>query len=98
MPARIPDDRARSRMEAAGVEALERYPGAHKPWRCRCLTCGEVVEPSYSNVVNNGQGPCKHCSREAAGLKRRVPPEEARKVARNAGVEPLERYTGAHSA
>ena len=49
-------------MTEAGALPLEPYPGANRPWRCRCLTCNAEVKPRLANVRNKGNGPCKPCS------------------------------------
>lgn len=76
-------------MRAAGFEPLEPYPGdAHKPWQCRCSTCGSESLPRL-NSVRRGTG-CGFCARR----NRRLSPEDAVGVMRVAGFEPLEDYPG----
>lgn len=84
-----PDDAHRTMVDA-GLAPLERYPGATKPWRCTCATCGREVLPSYTSI-QSGRGGCGFC----AGI--RVDPDEARLVMVDAGLEPLEPYPGAHT-
>ncbi len=48
-------------MRRMGLEPLAPYPGATKPWRCRCINCGEEVHPRYNNVAS-GQGGCSNCA------------------------------------
>lgn len=43
------------------LEPLTPYPGAGKPWLCRCLKCGKDIKPRYSSV-NMGIGGCKYCA------------------------------------
>jgi recombinational DNA repair protein (RecF pathway) len=74
-------------MRAAGLEPLEPYPGAGKPWRCSCACCGHTVTPRY-NDVNNGLGGCVWCAGQA------VEPKAAAEVMTAAGLEPLEPYPG----
>ena len=47
-------------IQAAGLKPLEQYPGASKPWRCQCLTCGKEVSPITSSIRNGGG--CKYCA------------------------------------
>ena len=60
MPQKLDPAVAAADMRAAGLEPLEDYPGASKPWRLRCLKCGKEVTPLFSNV-RNGSG-CKYCA------------------------------------
>jgi hypothetical protein len=57
----LPDADARAVMLAACFEPLEEYPGAMRPWRCRCLRCGLESTPAYGNVNRLGTA-CKHCA------------------------------------
>ncbi len=85
----IDDEKLSAAMLAAGVTPVEPYPGRNtQPWRCRCLSCGREVTPSYSNV-QKGQGGCKYC----AG--RGVHPAEAEQAMRDAGLAPIMGYPGA---
>lgn len=75
-------------MRDAGLEPLEDYSGTKSPWKCRCMKCGKTISPTYS-AIKNGQGSCKYCSR------RFVDAEDAIGIMINAGLEPLEPYSGA---
>lgn len=59
---RLEHEVAASAMRAAGLEPLAPYPGAAKPWLCRCVACGGVDESIYSAVVRGLRG-CRQCSR-----------------------------------
>ena len=83
-------------MRAAGLEPLDPYPGAHRPWRCRCVTCGDVVKPRLANVYHKGTG-CDSCGRRAGVAARCVPEVEAVAVMLAAGLEPLEPYVNNHT-
>lgn len=38
-------------LREAGYEPLEPYPGdGHKPWRSRCMTCGQVRRPNLVTI------------------------------------------------
>lgn len=78
---------AAERMRAAGLEPLVAYSGRHKPWRCRCMTCGLEVSPAYGGI-QSGQGGCRYCAGKA------VDPEAAVELMRAAGLEPLVPYPG----
>jgi hypothetical protein len=74
-------------MERAGLKPLEPFPGRVKPWRCLHVECGREVKPLYS-TVQSGNGGCIYCS---GG---RIHPDDATKLFRNAGFEPLEPFPG----
>lgn len=86
-------EQARQVMLHAGVEPAEPYPGAVKPWRCRCASCGREVSPRYTDV-RHGQAGCKWCGRKAAGVKRRIDHQDAVMVMIERDLEPLEPYAG----
>lgn len=89
---RVPEAKALVVMRAADLEPLEPYPGSNKAsWRCRCLTCNDIVLPSYAVIVR-GQGGCTECGRRRGGLARRVSEGEAIAIMRAASFEPLEPY------
>jgi len=48
-------------LKSANVEALEPYRGSQHKWKCRCLSCGDIVFPRYANM-QRGTGACKNCS------------------------------------
>ena len=74
-------------MLKAGLQPLEPYPGGNTQWKSQCIKCEVIVFPRYSNI-KNGWGGCAWCSR------RKVKPENAILVMREAGLEPLEPYPG----
>jgi hypothetical protein len=47
-------------MRQAGLEPPEDYPGALRPWPCRCLKCNRTVRPCYS-TIQRGSGGCRWC-------------------------------------
>lgn len=74
-------------MHAAGMNPIDPYPGALKPWRCTCQSCGREVTPRYA-MIQQGHGGCGYC----AG--KRVDAVEAEHRMREKGVEPLVPYPG----
>ena len=82
-------EKALAIMLSAGLQPLEDYPGASRPWKCECLKCGRVVTPNY-NRVKSGTG-CAYCAGKM------VSPSEAIEVMRSAQLEPLEPYPGART-
>lgn len=86
---RIDDSDAIGVMERAGLTPLEQFPGRKKPWRCLHVACGREVMPLYS-VVQSGGGGCVYCS---GG---RIHPDDATKLFKSAGFEPIEPFPGTH--
>ena len=84
MTARLTDEAARAVMIAAGLEPLEPYEKARKPWRCRCTLCGRESSPWYMSVKAGGR--CGYCAQV------RVAPDEAAVLMIKAGLQPLESY------
>jgi len=81
-------------MRAAGLEPLEPYPGGnHRPWRCRCMTCGEEGMPTRANV-SRGQGGCVRCGIEINAALRLGDAEQAVVDMVTAGLQPLDAYIG----
>ena len=81
---------AEQMMRDAGVEPLEPYQNANTPWRCRCMTCGEVVTPRYG-WIQNGNGGCKYCAGQV------VESDDAEATMLAAGVRPMEPYPNSRS-
>lgn len=77
------------RMQAAGLEPLEPYPGSKAPWRCVHSQCGREVSPAW-NSIRSGQGGCIFCSGKA------VDEADIAEVLEAKGMEPLETYPGAN--
>jgi hypothetical protein len=57
---RIQPDEAANVMRMVGLEPLVNYPGARRPWKCLCVSCGAGVTPRYDNI-RAGQGGCSSC-------------------------------------
>lgn len=77
-------------MKKAGVVPLEPYVSNSKPWRSKCKKCKREVSPSFGNV-KNGHAACVYC----AGKK--VHPDDAVKIMKKAGLEPLVPYPGSNT-
>ncbi|WIB34425.1 hypothetical protein [Curtobacterium sp. MCSS17_005] len=85
---------AEAEFRVRGLDPLEPWPGSStKPWRARHVSCGRIVAPRLGNVVA-GQGPCRECGLEASHAVKRHDHDEAAKLFRAAGLEPLEPYRG----
>ena len=73
-----------------GIEPLESWPGSAKPWRCKCLRCGEAIEVVWSSIYRDEHRACPYCS----GI--RVREDDVVDLMRRVGlVEPLEPYVNA---
>jgi recombinational DNA repair protein (RecF pathway) len=72
-------------MRKAKLEPLETFPGANKPWRCKCLRCGRNVQPAYTSI-QSGQKGCVYCG------GKKVDPQAAFDFMVSKGLTPLEPY------
>ena len=75
-------------MEALGIKPLTPYPGAKKPWKCKCIVCKRTIYPIYSSSASRNSG-CIYCT----GHK--VDSKDAKKLMITAGLIPLEPFPGA---
>ncbi len=48
-------------MKNFGLLPLVPYPGAKKPWKCKCSVCKKTIYPQYSATANRGSG-CIYCT------------------------------------
>lgn len=78
-------------IEAGGIPQ-EPYPGAKKKWKCKCLSCGEIVDSLYS-TVRDGGGVCQMCSLRKTAVGRRIPIEKVLKDYALVNLVPVEAYT-----
>lgn len=69
----IPED-AEAVLRAQGLEPLEPYPGAQRPWKARCLSCGKESSPTYGNLKNGST--CRHCSKTKVAQARKLSDRE----------------------
>jgi Zn finger protein HypA/HybF involved in hydrogenase expression len=83
------------RMKAANWEPVEPYVSSNKPWKCRCLDCGNISSPTYAHIQQGRKG-CKTCGIVKHANARRMPQEDATKIANDSGFIPLEPYKGRH--
>jgi hypothetical protein len=78
-------------MIQSGQKPLVKYPGAKKPWKCRCVVCNKIIYPTYSSTVNRNSG-CLYCS----GNK--VDSKDAVRFMKSNNLTPLVNYPGARTA
>ena len=60
MPKKLDPKVAEKVMLKAGLQPKEAYTNSKTPWKCKCLTCGKTVTPTYSHV-KEGHG-CTNCA------------------------------------
>jgi hypothetical protein len=76
-------------MEKKGLKPLAPYQNSNAPWKCQCLVCGEIVEPTYNNVKFRQQNfGCIYC------MGGRVSEKQAIEKMIAAGVIPIDKYPG----
>jgi len=74
-------------LREADLVPLTRYQNADAPRRCRCMKCGNVVSPSWSNVKKGNR--CVYCARKKIRIS------EVDTLFLTKGAQPLARYTNA---
>lgn len=89
--ATISEEEAREILKCASLRPLEPYKGSRIGWKSECVNCGRVSTPRVDTVKNRG-AKCRFCSAKERGKKSRMSQDEARELARNANLEPLEPY------
>ena len=77
-------------MKSKGLEPLEPYKKADKPWKCRCMSCMKEVQPSYSSI-GQGQKGCVYCG------GKKVDPADAVALFLENNLKPLEPYISTDS-
>ena len=90
---KITEESAIKIMRKAGLKPLTSYPGYDKPWVAIHLACGSKVTTRLHSIKSGGGG-CKKCGWKQSASKRITPSEIAIEEMRNAGLDPLEPFTG----
>jgi len=57
---RIDEKEAVQIMVKAKLQPLEPFQDTKKKWRCKCLQCGNIVNPKF-NTIQSGYGGCGFC-------------------------------------
>jgi hypothetical protein len=78
-------------MLKSGLKPLATYPGKDKKWKCRCLTCGNQVLPTW-NSIRNGAGGCSKCRYIKSANSNRTPQKDAIQFILKRELIPLEPY------
>jgi hypothetical protein len=73
------------------LKPLVEFPGAKKPWKCKCLVCSKVVSPNFS-ALKSGNSGCQYCARKLVGDKNRTDKDYALKLMNSVGLEPIEPF------
>lgn len=79
---------ALERMKDRNLTPKVEFPGASKPWPCKCDTCGNDVQPRYADLKR--QTGCIYCANVA------TKPEDAAAKMRAVDLEPQVPYPGAN--
>jgi recombinational DNA repair protein (RecF pathway) len=69
------------------LEPLEGYKAAKVPWKCKCLVCNHIVQPTWMRI-KQGRGHCAYCS------QRRVDIPDALKFMKSINLKPLVEFPG----
>jgi rRNA maturation endonuclease Nob1 len=91
---RLSEEAAVAKLREYALEPLEPYTKSDVKWKCRCVSCGDVVYPKLKNL-QRGDGGCYKCGMKKAGLKNRLENEQAFQFAEKLGYMPLEPYRNA---
>jgi len=83
-------------MREAFCKPIEPYPGAHVPWKARCMKCDSLIQPRFAGI-QSGQGGCQKCGIKARAKSRMHTPEQAMIIAKKNKLKPLEPYKGARA-
>ena len=75
------------RLKELKLRPLEKYQSAKVPWKCKCLVCNHIVQPTW-NRIKQGRGHCAYCA------QRRVDIPGALKYMKTVGLKPLVDFPG----
>ena len=79
-------------MRKSKLKPLEPFKTGISKWKCECLRCGRIVNPTLSKV-QQGQSGCRHCGYLIMAEKNKTPESEAVAIMIQAQLKPLEPYT-----
>lgn len=77
------------KMKQLNLKPLEPYKSAKIPWKCKCLVCNHIVQPTWSRI-KQGRGHCAFCS------QRRVDVTLAFKFMSDINLKPLVDFPGSN--
>lgn len=70
---RLRDGQPETFVGLLGLEPLEPFPGARQPWKCRCLYCGNTVNPRYDNLKSGSSASACGCQQKVTGFRNSSP-------------------------
>jgi hypothetical protein len=73
------------------LKQLEPYVDNHKPLKCQCLICKEIVSPNMSNIIS-GKSKCKVCSDRQKGISQRKTQDAVDKLLKNSSLKRIGKY------
>lgn len=82
-------------MLKAGLEPLEPYKNNNAKWKCRCVSCGNIVFPTRHSI-QQGQKGCRNCSNMDLSKRFRMSEEKAIQILKDSNLQPLEPYINSH--
>jgi hypothetical protein len=77
------------RLKELKLKPIEKYQSAKVPWKCKCLVCNHIVQPTW-NRIKQGRGHCAYCA------QRRVDIPVALKFMKSLGLKPLVDFPGSN--
>ncbi len=94
MPKKLDPKVAEKVMLEAGLKPLEPYRNALTKWKCRCLKCGQIVNPKLNSIQQGGSG-CITCGYRNREIPHKLKSQEAVNRLKKANLLPLEDYKSA---
>jgi hypothetical protein len=91
---RLKEEDVIQRLNELNLEPLEAYSKSDEKIKCRCKLCESIVYPKVKNLTR-GDGGCLNCGIKKAADRNRKAEEEAIKIIKELGFEPLEPYKNA---
>jgi hypothetical protein len=81
---RYSESTVRNEFLKVNLEPIEKYINTDAPLKCKCIKCGNFPSPTFTAI--RAGGGCRYCSEKLTS------PEKAIKLARKAGLEPIEDF------
>jgi hypothetical protein len=83
--------KAQAQLKKSGFEPMGEFRGFTRPWKAKCLSCGQTSSPSAKDLAA-GHG-CRWCARNAPWT-----PQQLKRVLKLAKRTALEEFAGASTA
>jgi hypothetical protein len=81
---RFSENQVREIFKKVNLKPIEKYTNTDAPLKCKCTKCGNFPSPTFTAI--RAGGGCRYCSEKLTS------PEKAIKLAKKAGLEPLEKF------